>query len=110
MIEQIVLEHLSGLTVPVYMESPEELPESYVIVEKTGGSIENHVCSSVFAVQSIAGSLYDAAVLNEAVIDRMKSLVINESVSKVSLNSNYNFTNTETYQYRYQAVFDLIHF
>jgi len=31
-------------------------------------------------------------------------------VCKCSLNSDYNFTDTATKKYRYQAVFDLVHF
>ena len=32
------------------------------------------------------------------------------SISKIKLNSDYNFTDTETKEYRYQAVFDINHY
>lgn len=38
MIEKVVLNYLlERMGVPVYMEEPEKPPQSYVIIEKTGG-------------------------------------------------------------------------
>jgi hypothetical protein len=37
----------------------------------------------------------------------MQGLIERDEVTKVTLNSNYNFTDTTTKEYRYQAVFDL---
>ena len=37
-------------------------------------------------------------------------MVALDEVSKVSLNSDYNFTDAATKRYRYQAVFDIIHY
>ena len=45
MIETIVSEYLQQrVKEKVYMEVPEKPPERYVIIEKTGGSKENHIC------------------------------------------------------------------
>lgn len=111
MIEVIVLKYLNNrLSVPAYMETPEPAPEKYVLLEKTGTSRRNYICSAVFAVQSIAGSLYEAAELNEEVKAAMEKLPETENVSRCALNSDYNFTDTTTKKYRYQAVFDLVHF
>lgn len=107
MIETIVLTALSNqLSVPVYMEAPEQKPTSYVVLEKTGSQRVNRLDSATFAVQSIAGSLYDAASLNELVKTVMDNLpYLTTEIFSSALNSDYNFTDTETKERRYQAVY-----
>ena len=101
MIEKIAINHLStALTVPVYMEIPENPPNTFVLVEKTGSSRTNRV--------NRAGSLLAAAELNERVKAAMDELADIDDVSACRLNSDYNFTDTTTKHYRYQAVFDLV--
>lgn len=108
MIEKIILDYLSAsLDVPVYMEEPEYLPESYVILEKTGSGETNRINSATIAIQSYAMSLYDTVVLNEAVKTAMRNLPTVEKVFGSKLNSDYNFTDINTKRYRYQAVFDV---
>lgn len=110
MIEIIVLDYLNkALSVPVYMEKPEQEPERYVLLEKTGSSVENHIKSATIAIQSYAGSLYEAAALNEEVKDAMDNIVILNEVMGSDLNSDYNFTDTTKKKYRYQAVYDLFY-
>lgn len=110
MIELTVLNYLtSELNVPVFMETPENIPESYVLVEKTGSGRDDLIHNATFAIQSYAASLYGAAVLNELVKDAMFRIIETEDVSRSELNSDYNFTNPTTKQHRYQAVFDLIY-
>jgi len=109
MIEKIVLDYLhTALFVPVYMELPENPPDTFVLVEKTGSSRANRVNRATMAVQSWAGSLLDAAELNERVKTAMDELAVFDDVSACRLNSDYNFTDTTTKHYRYQAVFDLV--
>lgn len=112
MIEKIVCDYLNTALEPVhaYMETPEAIPEKYVIIEKTGSGIQNHIKSARIAIQSISGrSLYEAAALNESVKTAMDSIIAQEDISKSELNSDYNFTNPETKEYRYQAVYDLVY-
>lgn len=110
MIEKIVLDYLSeNMTVPVYMEVPENPEKPYVLIEKTGGGMENQIWTATLAVKSIANTLYAAAALNESVIETMLEIVNHEDISACQINSNYNFTNTRTKEYRYQAVFDLVY-
>lgn len=109
MIEKIVLDYLGeNMSVPVYMETPENPPSKYVLIQKTAGSMENYIESATLAIQSIADSLLEAATINEEVKSYMLQLWEHRDVSRSSLNSNYNFTDTRTKQYRYQAVFDLV--
>lgn len=110
MIESILLNYLkSELSVPCRLEVQEELP-TYVLIEKTGGSITNRIKSATIAIQSYALSMYEAAQLNEEVITKMLDSVKLDSISRCELNSNYNFTDTAKKHYRYQAVFDLVFF
>lgn len=113
MIEILVRDYLKHeLDVPVYMEKPknEELPKRCVFLEKTGSSEADHVCRATVAIQSYAESMHEAAVLNESVKEAMKGIVALPQVGKVRLNSDYNFTDTREKKYRYQAVFDLVHY
>ena len=111
MIELTVIQHLSKhLSVPVGLEKPEPLIESYVLFEKIGSNKENHLNASTLAFQSIAKSLYEAALLNVEVKKAVESLIELNSVASVKLDSDYNFTDTTTKQYRYQAVYDIKHY
>ncbi len=111
MIETIVKDYLdAALSVPVSMEVPENPPASFVVLEKTGGGKENHIKNATLAIQSYAPSMYEAAVLNEAVKAAMDDLVTLDAVSRSALNSDYNFTDTTKKKYRYQAVYDVVYY
>lgn len=112
MIELTVFNFLKDNTdIPVYMEVPKEPPKAFYLIEKTGGSVEEHLGKSTIAIQSYASTLYNAASMSEDVVSLMTGELIEEdTVCRVSLNSQYNFTDTTEKRYRYQAVFDLIHY
>lgn len=111
MIEKIILDYLDRkLTESVYMERPENPPESYVLIEKTGSGKRNQIYTATLAIQSYAPTLIGAATLNEAVKTAMYDAVSEKEICKVSLNSDYNFTDTAMMAYRYQAVFDITHY
>lgn len=111
MIEIIIREYLeAALGVPVYLETPVDPPETYVSIEKTGSGLRNYINSATFAIQSWADSMYEAARLNERVKEAMSNAATLPAVSASDLNSDYNFTDTTTKKYRYQAVYDLIHY
>ena len=108
MIETIVTDYLNGkLGVPVHMEMPDVQPVRFVLVERTGGSEEEHIQYATLAIQSYAESTYQAAVLNDMVKAAMKEIVVLDSIFKSKLNSDYNFTDTTRKKHRYQAVYDL---
>ena len=111
MIEKIILDYLNEtLSVPAYMEIPKDAPTRFVVIEKTGSSLRNHIKDAIFAVQSYADSLYDAAVLNEELKQTMLSAVALDDIVSVRLNTDYNYTDSTTKQYRYQAVFEITHY
>lgn len=113
MIETIVLNHLvtkdTSAGTNVFMETPlENVPQKYILLEKTGSGKSKMLDRATIAVQSISQrSLAEAASLNMEAIEAMESLIENNAVYASDLNSDYNFTNTETKEYRYQAVFDV---
>ena len=112
MIEEILRGYLQSKlgAIPVRLEREESLPEKYVILEKTGSSEENQIRTATFAVQSYAGSLYEAAALNELIKEHMEALPDErDDIFACELNSDYNFTDTTFREYRYQAVFDIVY-
>ena len=112
MIELSILNHLKTELSPktVTSEIRQDMPESFVYVEKTGSSQNDRLFRATFAVQSYAASLYDAMVLNDAVKTAMFNAVSLSEVTRVELNSDYNYTDTATKKPRYQAVFDITHY
>lgn len=111
MIELVIKKFLDeNLKVPSFFEHTKNMPESFVIIEKTGSGGSDYVHSATFAFQSYAPSLQKAAELNETVKKTVEQLVTVNEVSGVHHNSDYNFTDTETKKYRYQAVYDINYF
>lgn len=111
LIEKVVLDYLDEeLDVPAYMEKPADPPESYVIVIKTGSGVTDFIYRATMVIQSVAPTLYEAALLNEAVKRAMDSIITLDEITHSSLNSDYEFTNTATKERRYQAVYDLVHY
>lgn len=113
MIEKTVLDFLDEeLEYPVWMEIPEgeTLPDKYVLLEKIGSSSGDHIRSAVFAVQSYADTLENAAQLNDTVKEVMDRLIELNEVTRSKLNSDYNFTDREKKKYRYQAVYVITHY
>lgn len=112
MIETVLLNYLNSeeLSATVYMEQPKVKPEAFFVLEKTGGSQTNHINESNFIVQSNAPSLAQAAQMNEEIKAAMLNAITLDDISRVELNSNYNYTDSATKQYRYQAVFVITHY
>lgn len=129
MIEKIVLDFLSArLPVPVWMEEPPGPPnaigtafgepggnmpgppERFVLVEKTGGGVEEGLGRATLAVQSYGKTLWDALQLNHAVKKAMEQLDELDSVCRVELNNDYHFSDVSTKCHRYQAIFDILYY
>ena len=110
MIETLLIDYLSEhLEVFVGMEAPEQTTD-YVLVDKTGSSRNNHIITSSFAIQSYGATLYDAMLLNQEVTEVMEGLIELNQITRVELETDYNFTNTATKQYRWQAVYQITHY
>jgi hypothetical protein len=110
MIEKTIRDYLlTKLSVPVYLERPEHPASSYVLIERTGGTMNEFVWHDTFAVQSYAASLLDTITLNNQVVGAMLDAITIPEITKVSLNATYNYTQTTMRQHRYQAVFEVVH-
>lgn len=111
MIEIMIKNYLDGhLSVPSFLEKEDDMPERFVLFEKTGSSESNHLPSSTIAFQSYAESLYEAAKLNQEVKEAVKNMIVLNEIRGISLNSDYPFPDTTTKEYRYQAVYDINHY
>lgn len=106
-IEQKVRDYLAAKTEkPVMMEYPETPENAFILVTRTGGGGE-YIRRAVFAVQSYASTLADAAELNETVKTVMSGFAAETNISACRLNSDYEFTDTTKKRYRYQAVYEI---
>lgn len=111
MIETVIRNYLvDRLNCPVYLEVPANIPGKYVTLEKTGSGLTNHIKRATFAIQSYAPSMFEAAELNEAVKSAMAEAVELDDIARSHLESDYNYTDQTRKAYRYQAVFDLVHY
>lgn len=117
LIEATVRKHMvAAMDCPVYTEFPEkrkpedEIPEYFVILDKSEGSQEEHIDSAMFLVQSYGPSKLAAAMLNEAAKKAMLKLEELPRIAECSLNSDYPFPDTKRNLHRYQAVFDITHY
>lgn len=111
MIEKVILDYLSTtLNLPCSMEVPQNPPKEFIVIEKTSSGRSNYIESSTLAIQSYGESLYDAASISESVKEAMYNSITLDEIVSCRLNSEYNFTDTRMKQYRYQAVFDLVHY
>lgn len=110
MIAKTLLDYLSSvLDVPVVMEAPDQVTD-YVLIDQTGSSRMNHITTTTLALQSYGATLYNAMLLNKEVEEAMDGFAELGEVTRVELNTDYNFTNTATKQYRWQAVYNITHY
>jgi len=116
MIETVLLNHIKtelankSLSIPVYFEIPANPPVEFIIIERTGGRFDNYLYRSTFAFRSYAATLAEAAALDEIIVGIVEDSVKQKEISQARLNSHYNYTDTSTKKYRYQAVFDFVHY
>lgn len=114
MIEVTLFNYLkSELSDPVFMQIPKTMPEKFYVIEKTGGGMNEHISTAIFAIQAYAGSMYEAATMIETLKNVMfynPGFNTENEVCKVTLNSSYNYTDQSQKKYRYQAVYEIIHY
>lgn len=110
-IEAVIIDYIKCSSIPgieekVYAETPVDEPDEYILVEKTGGPMEDGITHATIAIQSYSAlSLLRAAEIDEALKDAMEYLPDYTDVYGCTLNSDYNYTDPTTRMYRYQAVF-----
>lgn len=111
MVEKTIKDYLqTSLGIPVRLEEEDNLGNEYVLIEKTGSGAEDHIKRATLAIQSYSMSLYGATELNERVKEAMEKCIELDDICRCDLNSDYNYTDTSRKKYRYQAVFDIVHY
>ena len=95
---------------PAYGDEPQDAPPSFLTVEQVGGGVADKIPHASVAVQSWAGSRDEASQLNLRVIEAMLQAPEQPEISRCALDDTYNFTDTTKKRYRYQAVFEVVHF
>lgn len=111
MIELTVKEFLeSRLTVPLFMEYPEDPPDSFVVLRKGDSGRENHLDSAMLVADSYGPSLLEAARLNELVKAILDNLVLLDCVSSSRRGGDYPAYDTNNKKHRYQAVQNISHY
>lgn len=108
--EKLVRDYLAK-ELPGIEVSLENLPDKkYVLIERVGGSNADGTRRVSFAIQSYGKTMLEACELNERVKNAMDEIIDLDPVTKVELDSDYNWTDETTKKYRYQAVYDLVLF
>lgn len=112
MIEALIINHLNaGLTgVQAHALIPHNKPRTFVVIERTGGSIDNLIKQGMFVADCFAPSVLEAAQLCENVIELMMSLTDHNEIASVRLNSHYNDTDTALHEYKYGALFEITYY
>lgn len=109
-LEKKIIEYLSPLlSVPVVAETPEDVPDSYVSIERVGRAVRNRVTTDSIAFKSHGNTMLDAAELDEEVQGCMEGFISLDEISSVTLQSNYNATDTSNLKYRYQCIYDIVY-
>lgn len=113
MIELVIKNYLETkfTDIPIVFEVNDHLNGAFILVEKTGSKDDiEHMGEATIAIQCYELSMFEAAQLNEQIKDAMYDIIALSSISKCSLNSDYNYTDTTTKHYRYQSIWDVVYF
>ena len=111
MIEKIVLDYLNNaLEYPTYTQEQNNGEKYFYLIQKVGSSVDNKIDTSMVAIQSYAPSRFEAAEMNYAMIEAMDDIVALGSIGKCKKNSDYDYTDTSKKRYRYQALFEIVHY
>lgn len=108
-IESLLVEYLSrSLDIPVSGDVPEDKPDRFVTLQRSGGGLDRIILDHPTAIiQCWAATRADAKTLALQVaqlIQEMPDGYVN--VVAASVNSLYNFPSTQTRKPRYQIVAD----
>lgn len=97
-----------ALTVGVYADVPKTRPDSFVTVERTGGSRDYYglIDRPTIAVQSWAETRYKASQLANDVDKAMHALVGSNGITNVETNTITNFPSTDGVP-RYQGLYEI---
>lgn len=111
MIETLIINRLEAAGLRAFAEDPADPTQKpYYVIQKTAGSAPQYLRRATVAVQSYGETMLGAAQANAVMIPVVLGMAEHSAVSRVELNSDYNFTDTEKKRPRYQAVFDFTYY
>lgn len=111
MIELTVKEFMEPrLSVPLYMEYPEDPPDSFVVLKKGDSGRENFLNSAMLVAESYGPYLLAAGRLNEQVKVILDDLIELDTVSSSRRAGDYPAFDSKNKRYRYQAVQNITHY
>ena len=111
MIELIVKKYIeNNLDIKVFFEFPKEKIKEFVLIDYIGSSSSNQLNSTRLAIQSYSDSLFKAASLNNRIKKILNNIIELNEISKIELDTDYNYSDKELKKYRYQAIFDIFHY
>lgn len=111
MIELTVKEFMeTRLPVPLFMEYPEDPPDSFVVLKKGDSGREELLDSAMLVADSYGPSLLAAARLNEQVKVILDDLIQLDCVSSSRRGGDYPAYDTQNKRHRYQAVQTIFHY
>ena len=111
-IEQAVIDYLAVRldTIPVSGSVPHPMPDVFVTVERTGGSVTDLIPEAQLHVNSWSTTRANAEALNELVTAAMLASPSEPDISRCTLVSSYNNPDLETHKPRYSASFQVTYF
>lgn len=108
-IETKIINYLNKNGIKAYANVPANRPDSFVTVERTGGSYDSVVIDRpIVAIQAWSDKRLSASELAYSVRDTLSEMVSEANVCKVSINSIYNYPDPESGSNRYQLVVDFV--
>ena len=97
---------LEDLDVGIYVETPNELPGKFIVLQVINRGKENQINEVTMEFRSYAPSKYEAALLDEAVREAMENIVVLPDISSHLGGGNDN-PDTVLKRYRYRCYFNL---
>lgn len=111
MIELIIKKYIENNSdIKVFFEFPKENLKEFVLIDYIGSSSSNQLNSTRLAIQSYSYSLFKVASLNNRIKKILNNIIELNEISKIELDTDYNYSDKELKKYRYQAIFDIFHY
>ena len=107
-IDYLISQNIEGIGSHIYAETPVDVPDDYVLVQRAGGSERDYIRQHTVYTEVISRKSKLAAATNhEAVVEAMLMMRDHTDVYRCVLNSDYDATDTARKEYRYQALWQI---
>ena len=111
MIEDFCKDRLEqALGVKVYKTLPEDLPGTFIFLERAGSSERDFIRTARIYAAAYGPSIEDAARLSEQIRTEMRELCTDDNIISVRINAGSNSPDTVRKRQRYQVTFDITYY